>query len=70
MATIADFIKDSCNNKQLSSSIIDQLKNATPEQLEKIFTDNGYTVSLDDCKKIIANKDSIISAGNTVQPLY
>jgi hypothetical protein len=70
MASFTDFIKDSCSNKQLSASIITQLKSATPEQLVGIFSTNGYEVSLDDCKKIIANKDSIISAGNAVQPLY
>jgi hypothetical protein len=64
---LIDFIKDASNKNiskdwDLGKNFIEYLRNCTDEKaLSEWFYNNDYSVSWDDCIKLINNKEGIIS---------
>lgn len=56
-----DFIKDSTENPSLAKELGILLCADKPDidAIEEFFTRKGYTVSPDDCKKLIAAKNNV-----------
>jgi len=63
MADFIDFIAKEAGNREAGKIFIELLKKGDATELKKFFDSNGYSdVSLDDCKRLIQNKQNIISA--------
>lgn len=59
MKSFIDFIVDAKDNKELMAAFNSQLKSGSPENLSTWFTEKGYSVSPDDCKKLISMKEEV-----------
>lgn len=80
MPNFSDFISNASKDVQLGKNIISELINLENKPDDKLnesaktlsnkFDSAGYTVSVEDCKKILINKSAITDAANTVEPLY
>ncbi|HNU92191.1 MAG TPA: hypothetical protein PKO25_09995 [Spirochaetota bacterium] len=68
MADVIDFIAAALNdkaNKQLGTEFVSIVKSTSAEDLEKWFKSKGFEdVSLEDCKKIVANSGNIAHTGD------
>jgi hypothetical protein len=59
MANFIDFVVEVSTNKALGNDFNKMLQKSNPKELANWFKNNGFTVSEDECKKLIENKDSI-----------
>ena len=60
MADFIDFVTDSAQKPEIGKEFLGAIKDASPEDLRDWFKDKGYDVNVDDCKKLIENKDNIV----------
>ncbi|MDH7552517.1 MAG: hypothetical protein GYA16_14435 [Spirochaetes bacterium] len=66
MADFIDFIAKEAGNREVGKKFIELLKKGDAAELKNFFDSNGYSdVSLDDCKKLIQNKQNIINSAET-----
>lgn len=59
MQNFVDFVAYASKNHEVGKEFIDSLKKHSAEELHKWFDGKGYEVSIDDCKKLTDNQDTI-----------
>jgi hypothetical protein len=59
MANFIDFVVGVSKNKSLGNDFNKMLQKSSPKELADWFKTSGYSVSEDECKKLIENKDSV-----------
>lgn len=66
MADFIDFVAKEAGNREMGEKFIKVLKQGDAHELKKFFDSNDYTgVSIDDCKTLINNRQTIINSVDT-----
>ena len=61
MADFIDFIAEAANDFDLTKRFIKTLNESSPDDLQNWLKGEGYDVSVEDCKKLVDNKDNIVN---------
>lgn len=61
MPNFIDFIADAANDFELAREFIKILNEASAEELQKWLGERGYDLSIEDCKKLVDNKENIVN---------
>lgn len=61
MANFIDFIADAANDFELAREFIEFLDKASAEELQNWLNEKDYDLSIDDCKKLVDNKENIVN---------
>ena len=59
MANFIDFVVEVSKNKTLGKEFKEMFQKSTPQELVEWFSSKGYSISEEEAKKLIENKDSI-----------
>ncbi len=61
MPDFIDFIAKAANDFDLTKRFIKTLDGSSPADLSNWLKGEGYEVSVEDCKKLVDNKDNIVN---------
>lgn len=59
MGSFVDFVIEVLKDKTIGEEFIEIFQKSTPSELVKWFASKNYTISEEEAKKLIENKDSI-----------
>lgn len=67
MKNFIDFVTDASNNKRLSDELSAVAETGSHETVSRWFGENGYSVSGDECRKLVEN-DGLLSRNVGLYP--